>query len=856
MEEQIIIDVKMSDSDFVQKAVEVKKKIQELKSANVELQKQVEKGAITEEEYNEKLEQNNAAIKNLQGTYRSYQKSVEGTTLDNVELGDSLNEMRRKLSLLQNTYASLSKEQRENDAVGGEMLRQIQSLGTEVKTTEATMLDFRRNVGNYPQVMAGVIPSFNKFQNAIQGVGNVFQGGFKQGLKTAGQSVIKFGAQLLATPIGWIAAAVAGLVAIFAKLQAAFKKNDNAGTAVKKLFASFQPIITAFEKALQAVVGWLGKMADGLANLIARFSGSAAAAQELVTAQDNLEQAEREYTENSAKRNAEVAELRDKAADKEKYNAEERIAMLKRAQSLEAQNLADEKKIKAEQLRLLEEEAQKNVDTSDEMENKISAARAAMYEAEEKYYTGTRRLASELRKAESDAAKDEEDKAKEIENKRKEQAERRKEIAKSVLDYQRQIEDAYISLINDETERTIEQRKVQTEREIEELKSKKARNQAERDAISQLIKVKEQQLQADLQKIRTDAEKAERQAAADRAAAAVQAEERRLKLLLDAAVKGTEEYFALRQQTLDLEREKELSNKTLTEEEKLAVQARYLQLSADLEVEHSQMMYQRRQDAIDAEFQQKQIAFEQSQAAANERAAAELERVRAERAALNDVIFQSEEEKANAIAAADLKITQAERNVQTTQLDTAQSVINAFSAMQGAFSSILNAVGEDSEEYASMQKALAIFNVGVALATSLAQVVRVATESSFSVWDLIANIATGTATVTASIVQAKKALSSTKQPKFASGGIVGGTSYVGDNVQARVNSGEMILTRQQQAQLFDIANNKSINNGIDYELLGITMARAVAAQPAPIMSIQEWTLENKRISTIKEITSL
>jgi len=43
-------------------------------------------------------------------------------------------------------------------------------------------------------------------------------------------------------------------------------------------------------------------------------------------------------------------------------------------------------------------------------------------------------------------------------------------------------------------------------------------------------------------------------------------------------------------------------------------------------------------------------------------------------------------------------------------------------------------------------------------------------------------------------------------PAFATGGVVPGNSYTGDRVQAMVNSGEMILTRQQQARLFDIAN--------------------------------------------------
>lgn len=48
---------------------------------------------------------------------------------------------------------------------------------------------------------------------------------------------------------------------------------------------------------------------------------------------------------------------------------------------------------------------------------------------------------------------------------------------------------------------------------------------------------------------------------------------------------------------------------------------------------------------------------------------------------------------------------------------------------------------------------------------------------------------------------------------FANGGIVGGNSYIGDKVLARVNSGEMILNQKQQKNLFSMLNNGSVNGG-------------------------------------------
>jgi hypothetical protein len=51
-----------------------------------------------------------------------------------------------------------------------------------------------------------------------------------------------------------------------------------------------------------------------------------------------------------------------------------------------------------------------------------------------------------------------------------------------------------------------------------------------------------------------------------------------------------------------------------------------------------------------------------------------------------------------------------------------------------------------------------------------------------------------------------------KGQKFAGGGIVGGSSFYGDQVNARVNSGEMILNGSQQAALWNVANNNTTNN--------------------------------------------
>lgn len=60
------------------------------------------------------------------------------------------------------------------------------------------------------------------------------------------------------------------------------------------------------------------------------------------------------------------------------------------------------------------------------------------------------------------------------------------------------------------------------------------------------------------------------------------------------------------------------------------------------------------------------------------------------------------------------------------------------------------------------------------------------------------------------------AIAATK--KYATGGVVKGGSYFGDNILARVNAGEMILNQRQQSNLFKLIDqNRASNNAIGVE---------------------------------------
>lgn len=61
-------------------------------------------------------------------------------------------------------------------------------------------------------------------------------------------------------------------------------------------------------------------------------------------------------------------------------------------------------------------------------------------------------------------------------------------------------------------------------------------------------------------------------------------------------------------------------------------------------------------------------------------------------------------------------------------------------------------------------------------------------------------------------------------PKFATGGIVGGSSLIGDNILVGVNSGEMILNRRQQGNLFNLLDGKYTGNSATNQNVKFTIS--------------------------------
>lgn len=128
-------------------------------------------------------------------------------------------------------------------------------------------------------------------------------------------------------------------------------------------------------------------------------------------------------------------------------------------------------------------------------------------------------------------------------------------------------------------------------------------------------------------------------------------------------------------------------------------------------------------------------------------------------------------------------------------------------AIEDSFASLkdtMSSLGEISDEpvlnaAGTIAQAIATYILGWSEATAQAAKLGPIGWAAFSL---------GTAAQLAAIVAQIHSISG-----YATGGIIGGTSYSGDKLVARVNSGEMVLNKRQQTNLFNAISSGRIGNG-------------------------------------------
>jgi len=881
--ETVIIDVEINENEVAERLGSISKSISDLKQRNSELKKELKSGQGDWAANSAEIAKNEAQIKILTSTQKSLEGQLTLNSVKNREFGTTLKEQSTELAVLKNAYASLTEEQKKS-AAGKDLLKNIQELDKSVKEADASIGNFQRNVGNYPKIFDISSTSIGKMQQMLKSLagdastsGQMMTNIFNN-LKNV---IVNVGKAFLTPPVAVIAIILSGIVLVAQKVSEAFKKNDDASTRLKRSMAAFQPILTLvgklFDKlavGISYAVEWMVKLMDKFSKInpiILAFNAifpktaenmklSKTAAQELVTAEDNLEETKRKFAVNEAARNAVIARITKEARDSNKLSAEEREKLLKRADALELKNLEDRKKIAAEELRILTQKAKQNNDTSDEMQNKIAQATAEMYRAEKEYYDGTQRLSQRQIAVQNEMAEERKRKVEEAKQLNEKELQYEKEKQEKLKSINRELEDAVWEMKKDGMEKEKQLLEIQTRREIEDiqerLETEENLTEQAKENLTKLIeqlkenqKLKEKQIEEKYSREQFNKE--------------IENEQNRISKLLEITVKGSENEYNLKVQQIELLRKKELSDTTLTEEQKKLINDYYDNQELEAQKQLLQKKQEKLQLSLDNEFNLRKLYLTD-----NEQQLAQLELEQATLQYQNllnldtqtkNALYQSEEQYTAAVIAAKQKIISAEKNVKNVALQTSQAQLKSLSDFSGAISQIYTNISSDDAKMADFQYALAFFKISLDTAAAISAATASAIKGD--PYTIPLRVATAVASAIAAMAAATKALNEAKKPKeptFEYGGIVGGNSFTGDKIMARVNSGEMILNQRQQAELWKIVAQPTIvnKNTFDYETLTNSLMKAINNLPTPVLDYKEFTTFKERLTRYKEITTI
>ena len=366
-----------------------------------------------------------ASLIDLDETSAEYAERVD--EIDKVQ--DKLNKAMKatgdKTKDAEGSYNALSKQMSElkkafkatNDEAEREVLaKQIVNINDQLKEMDASIGNYQRNVGNYEGAFT---KGLSGIADKLQALGNPLAIA-KNGVNALGKAM----KALIMNPIGAIIMAI--VVAVKA-LKKGFEGSETATNSLKRAFSALQPIIngisnvfTGFanivgsiaEKAIPALVNGLQKASDWMMSLLNKlgivsdeklesFRKSIEAqkeavktTQELTNREIALTERKRKFQVDEAKTEMEVAELKSKAADKEKYSAKEREKFLNDA-------IAKERAINNEKLALVQEEydiMKKRSELTDNdaaTNDALAEAEARLYNTKREYYAKEKELVAQ-----------------------------------------------------------------------------------------------------------------------------------------------------------------------------------------------------------------------------------------------------------------------------------------------------------------------------------------------------------------------------------------------------------------------------------------------------------------------------
>lgn len=456
-------------------------------------------GKLTQEQKNQRIALVSAQQESKQAI-SELSSAIKNDVKMNQAAKGSMDEMEQAVGRMKKVYRSLGDDIR-NSPFGQELLAQINATDEKLNELNASIGNHHKTIGDYEGAIKRVIASQTPFIGQlidIAGNSKGVAGGFSAmvgGAKAFGKALLS----LLANPVVLILSAIALAIGAVVKVM---RSSEEATARWNVILAPLNRTLDFFLSILQKGVGFLltfietaNKMYGVLLKLaekipfvgekIKEMNEANQEAIEIEKAKYELTKRTRKFNEESAEAELKVSDLRNKAAQKDKYTTEERIAFLEEAIAIETKMAEEKEAIAKKNLEILEAEA-KRADNDAATNDKLSEAKIAVTRATIELNTKTRELNAQRTEAI---------------NKMREEKKAEDELVKSR-------KAAQVSLMKEGIDKQLAQINANYDGQITALKTKLREettlSKKAQEEISQTIILLEQNREKDIKKTRED----------------------------------------------------------------------------------------------------------------------------------------------------------------------------------------------------------------------------------------------------------------------------------------------------------------------------------------------------------------
>ena len=381
MAEESVSILKVDTREAIKNVNDLKENIKLLKERLGEL-------TIGEDDYKNTLEElkvNQNALKDaMYATTASLTQvaaAAQGANVEWDEQNKLINKGNISYNELVHTMAALKEEWRATSDASrrAKLGEQINQVNAQLKGMDASVGNFQRNVGNYSSALEGLEKGF---QATAGGAGKVINPvkNVTTGLKA-----------LSATPVIGILGLLANVITKVIDNLHTSEENTNRMTIA---LAPLQAGTTLVTKAFQFLGDKLASVAEWMTKILGKFgllSEESEKHQEIVKEEIAIVEERRKVEMANADAQLEIAKLKAKAAEKDKYSASERLKFIEAAAAKERE-IADRNIELARREYAVLEEKSKLAGNSKEENDKLVQAYVTLQKAETDYFNKTKEL--------------------------------------------------------------------------------------------------------------------------------------------------------------------------------------------------------------------------------------------------------------------------------------------------------------------------------------------------------------------------------------------------------------------------------------------------------------------------------